>query len=215
MQNPVEIRNEDSSSVRDFMAASRFLWWRLDVAVLFPVDVRSSPAWPLVGGRQQEISVVILPALAQAWAATAYRLALELRPRLPLAVVHADRAAPHRAARHAGDADRRERPTDPGLGGRDKTAKAWRRKLFQSSKPDQLRWFRRAGSFSVSWSWSLGTFWRKLCWQFIDVDEFLEVDLLGVGRRLEGEIVRGNVGAGLPVADLDAVLRALVDRRWT
>ena len=47
--------------------------------------------------------------------------------------------------------------------------------------------------------------------QFIDVDELLQIDLLGVGRRLEGELVRRSLLTGLPVADLDAVLRSLVD----
>jgi hypothetical protein len=50
-----------------------------------------------------------------------------------------------------------------------------------------------------------------LIWEFIDIYEFLRVvDLLGIGRVLKAEILRSNLRAGLPVADLDAVLRRLV-----
>jgi hypothetical protein len=50
-----------------------------------------------------------------------------------------------------------------------------------------------------------------LIWEFIEIFEFLRVvDLLGIGRVLKAEILRSNLRAGLPVADLDAVLRRLV-----
>ena len=58
---------------------------------------------------------------------------------------------------------------------------------------------------------SFGASYGKLIWEFIDIYEFLRVvDLLGIGRVLKAEILRSNLRAGLPVADLDAVLRRLV-----
>ena len=106
--------------------------------------------------------------------------------------VHAGRAAPHRAPRHPGDADRRERTPDPGLGARDEAVKPGSASCSEASSPNSPigsgqqdnSQFHRHGHWAPPG--------ERLCGQFIEVDKFLQIDLLGAGRRLEGEIVRGN-----------------------
>src|SRR5947207_7429714 len=69
----------------------------------------------------------------------------------------------------------------------------------------------RAKRFSVSSTRSLGTSCVKLVRQFVGIAKILRIDLLGTGRVVEAEIVGRDLTPGLPVPDLDAILRSLVN----
>src|SRR5262245_31533674 len=74
-----------------------------------------------------------------------------------------------------------------------------------------IRRFRLAARFSRSSTRSLDTSDDKIRWQFIEFGEILHVDLLGIRRIREAIIAGGDLGAALPIPDLDTVLRRLVN----
>src|SRR5262245_50118977 len=75
-----------------------------------------------------------------------------------------------------------------------------------------IRRFQSAARFSRSSTEtsSLATSDDKVLWQFDELGEVLQVDLLGVRRVREAILAGGDLGAALPVPDLDTVLRRLV-----
>src|SRR5438477_9877638 len=89
--------------------------------------------------------------------------------------------------------------------------------MSREAKPGQrlavpeIQRSRSARQFSICSKWSLGTSWRILLRQFIGIGHFLRVHLLGIGRVVEAEIIGRDFAPGLPVPELDAVLRPLVD----
>src|SRR5438045_8566828 len=88
--------------------------------------------------------------------------------------------------------------------------------MIRESKADPLlavqenRRSQRAEQFSISSTRSLGTSCGKLVRQFVGIAKILWIDLLGTGRVVEAEIVSRDLTPGLPVPDLDAILRSLV-----
>src|SRR5262245_29509790 len=74
-----------------------------------------------------------------------------------------------------------------------------------------IRRFRSIARFSRSSTSSLDTSDDKVLRQFVELGEFLQIDLLGVRRIREAIIAGCDLGAALPVPDLDTVLRRLVN----